>query len=239
MARMRIIAGPNGSGKTYLTKWLRNNQAFKFGHYINADEIEAGLRRGESLSFADFGLNAILQDQLQQFYDVHVLKEKSPAAFEIRENRLYMDEPLLEQTYFGTLLSDFIRTKLIETGLSFTFETVMSGSDKLRLLQQAIDAGYRIYLYFICTEDPIINIERIADRVLKKGHHVPDSLVTARYEKTLKNLPAAAAMSYRTFMFDNSGLGQKLVCEVFEGKELKLNTDFLPAWFKKYYLSLL
>jgi predicted ABC-type ATPase len=237
MVRMRIIAGPNGSGKSFLTKWLRKLNEFQFGVYINADEIETGLRKGKAVVFSDFGLKGITDAEVRQFYDGHSLKEKAYAQFNVHRNKLHLEELLPEQTYFGTLLSDFIRQKALAEGISFSFETVMSGSDKLRLLQQAVNAGYRVYLYFICTEDPLINMERVADRVRKQGHYVPDELVIARYNRTLENLIPATDLAYRTYMFDNSGLGQELVCEVFQGKEIKLNADFLPNWFKKHYLN--
>ena len=39
-----MIAGPNGSGKSSLIAILRNNPKIAFGTYINADEIELGLK---------------------------------------------------------------------------------------------------------------------------------------------------------------------------------------------------
>jgi len=50
---------------------------------------------------------------------------------------------------------------------TFTFETVMSGTDKLLFLQEAKQRGYRMYLYYIATDSVSINQERVADRVEK------------------------------------------------------------------------
>jgi predicted ABC-type ATPase len=37
-----MIAGPNGSGKTSLTRWLRQHD-IEFGEYINPDDIASDL----------------------------------------------------------------------------------------------------------------------------------------------------------------------------------------------------
>ena len=38
--RMRIFAGPNGSGKTTIFKALLNEEKIGLGVYVNADDIE-------------------------------------------------------------------------------------------------------------------------------------------------------------------------------------------------------
>jgi predicted ABC-type ATPase len=45
----------------------------------------------------------------------------------------------------------------------------MSGNDKIELLQRAKQKGFRIYLYYICTDDVIINKDRIFNRIEKGG----------------------------------------------------------------------
>lgn len=41
--RLRLVAGPNGSGKTSLTRWLVAEYRIALGHYINPDDIAAEL----------------------------------------------------------------------------------------------------------------------------------------------------------------------------------------------------
>lgn len=38
--KIRIIAGPNGSGKTTFINEVRQKQFFHFHNYVNADDIE-------------------------------------------------------------------------------------------------------------------------------------------------------------------------------------------------------
>ena len=50
--------------------------------------------------------------------------------------------------YFASVAADFLRQKLLDEKVSFSFETVMSAPDKVALLEKAQRIGYRTYLYF-------------------------------------------------------------------------------------------
>lgn len=42
--RLRILAGPNGSGKSSVYEALVQDKGFRWGVFVNADEIEKKLR---------------------------------------------------------------------------------------------------------------------------------------------------------------------------------------------------
>ena len=65
--------------------------------------------------------------------------------------------------------------------MTFSFETVFSHSSKLDIMQQAVELGYKVYLYFVSTEDPEINKFRVAARKMKGGHDVPPEKIESRY----------------------------------------------------------
>ena len=52
--RVRIVAGPNGSGKTTIINHLKNK--ISFGVYVNADEIEKTLIETRTLNFSLFSI---------------------------------------------------------------------------------------------------------------------------------------------------------------------------------------
>ena len=52
--RLRMFAGPNGSGKTTVKGELPDRL---FGNYINPDDIEKTLRAGGALDLTSFGRN--------------------------------------------------------------------------------------------------------------------------------------------------------------------------------------
>lgn len=148
---------------------------------------------------------------------------------EINENFI-VDKAKDTHSYEASYAAAFLRRLLYKNGVSFSFETVMSHPSKVTEIKKAKENGYKIYLYFICTDDIEININRVANRVEKGGHGVNENKIRSRYEKTLKNLYSAITLSNRTYLFDNSGRTSELIAEIFEGA-LQLKADDLPQWF--------
>ena len=66
---------------------------------------------------------------------------------------------------------------------------------------------------------------------------MPESKIRDRYYRSLENLLPAIKLSYRTFIFDNSGKELKLLAEVNPKKKMKIEAKQLPIWFEEYVLS--
>ena len=92
-------------------------------------------------------------------------------------------------SYIASALADFLRRKLVAENISFSFETVMSEPGKVRFLGEARNSGFRTYLYFIATEDPEINVARVARRVAEGGHSVPNEKIVARSASATDSRP--------------------------------------------------
>jgi len=119
--------------------------------------------------------------------------------------------------------------------ISFTYETVMSHESKIEFLKQAKGKGFRIYLYFIATEDPEINVSRVNVRVAQQGHNVDPEVIKNRYYKSLQHLKAAVKNSNRAYVWDNSGTASLLIAEITDGADVKIiDTEKVPNWFVKY-----
>ncbi len=149
------------------------------------------------------------------------------------ENKLIFSDMSIN-SYFSSVCADFIRKKLCEQRKSFTFETVMSSYDKIELLKLARKLGYKIYLYFVSTSDPLINISRVSNRVQKGGHAVPKDKIVSRYYRTLDNLREAVKLSNRAYIFDNSTHSYTWICEITDGKSVEMKKDIIPQWLNKY-----
>jgi predicted ABC-type ATPase len=134
----------------------------------------------------------------------------------------------------ASVVADLFRKHLLEAKTTFTLETVMSHPSKLELLQKAQQIGYRTYLYFIATDDPVINISRVQARVRRGGHPVPEDRIVKRYHASLALLMGAIRHTNRAYIFDNSGEGRAhtWLAEVTDGCELEMKSDQMPAWFK-------
>lgn len=234
-ARLRVFAGPNGSGKSTIRDELRDEW---IGVYVNADEIESALKQPAGLNLDAFDLmlgEAELTVQLMAFFRSSVLLKSADLtsvaeALRVIGSTLYLPRDAVN-SYVASALADFIRRRLMTQGTSFTFETVMSSPDKVLFLNEARQEGFRTYLYFVATEDPQINMARVALRVSQGGHAVPADKIVQRYSRSIALLDAACNASNRAYVFDNSGDAHRLIAEITDGEVLTLHTDTLPAWF--------
>ena len=235
--RLRVFAGPNGSGKSTMKSAVPSHL---IGIYINPDEIEKAAKESGRLEFSDFQLE-VEGDDVLGFIGNHRLVRSSrldeeAAKIGFSSNGLNF-QAVAMNSYFASVLSDFIRHKLLEAQLSFTFETVMSSDDKIAFMLKARESGYRTYLYFVATEDPDININRVRNRVAAGGHPVPTEKIVQRYGRCLSLLPVAIAASDRAYIFDNSGADLVLLAEVTDGTDLEFRVDEVPDWFMDAYVE--
>ena len=96
------------------------------------------------------------------------------------------------------------RDAALAQGRDHAFETVMSHPSHIDYMLRAASQGFEIRLFFVATEDPVINEGRVANRVMHGGHDVPRDRIATRYARSLGNLPAAIAAADHCLLFDNS-----------------------------------
>jgi predicted ABC-type ATPase len=130
------------------------------------------------------------------------------------------------------------REQLLLNGKSMTYESVMSHHSHLKFLQSAKNIGYRTYLYFIGSEDPDINKDRVKNREKLGGHSVPEEKIVPRYKRTMNQLFDACLLVNRAYIFDNSLNGFYMLAEVHDGK-LTLHNDNPAAQFSWYQIYLI
>jgi predicted ABC-type ATPase len=95
----------------------------------------------------------------------------------------------------------------------FGFESTLAGLGYLKLLKSLRSTGYRLHLYYLWIPGCELLIPRIRQRVATGGHSVPDQDVRRRYERSLKNFEAYAAVMDKIRIFDSSGMKPVLVYE--------------------------
>lgn len=237
--RLRIFAGPNGSGKSALYKYLLSQQFFNKYFYINADEISKGLVNGYSFSNwpIDISENDFFQYLENSSFRDMIKTSEVKQYLKIKDNVFTWNGKNENLTYISAFISDYLRNKFLDSDSSFSCETVFSHPSKIDFIKSAKEKGFKIYLYFIATRNPAINLNRVANRVMTGGHGVPSEKVNSRYYRCLENLYEAIKYCDRTFLFDNSESKTEFTYNNFaeiENGECRIISDSIPEWFVEY-----
>lgn len=239
--RLRMFAGPNGSGKSTIKAKIEEGlPLLPFGAYINPDEIEQQAKNSKYIDFKDFKITATKEEIEEFFFDSTLINKKPSLKKEIKllefsDNKISFEQVNMN-SYLASICADLIRNKLLIEKQSFTFETVMSSKDKVEILQKAQLLGYRTYLYYVATEDPLINESRVRNRVDDGGHGVPKRKINERYKRSMDNLSEAIKFTNRAFIYDNSEEA-KLIAEITDSITIEIKTEYIPKWFDDYVLD--
>ena len=240
--KLRIFAGPNGSGKTTLFDSIKS-EYFSTKLFVNADFLEEAFKKYGFINLSDFNI-FVAHDIFEDFCIKSGLFKK--AGFDtiswglaVKENVIVKQEQaktLLYNSYHFAIVADFIRQELIRNKISFSFETVFSHPSKLELIDLAHQNGYKVYLYFIGTETPIMNLERVKDRVIKGGHPVEEEKIQVRYFLTMDLLIEMIKRSDETYLWDNSGIKHQYIGNIKKGI-MEFEQSSIPNWIDTFILN--
>ena len=126
--------------------------------------------------------------------------------------------------------------KALEDGLSFTQETTLSGGYPRKLARRAREAGYYIRLYYIGLDSAEESLLRIANRVRKGGHDIPQKDVESRFSHRFADVAKILPYCDEAKFFDNDN-GFVLVAEWRNGELLTIG-DRRPAWLAELQAGL-
>jgi predicted ABC-type ATPase len=243
-----VFAGPNGSGKSTVIQYVRDQKAngrpIDFGIYVNADDIAEQLRKNK-FSFLDYHITATDREFAQIAVQSGLIGNNFNGSdfkksYTFRANIIKLKDKNADER-LAQIIADFLRKKLLMEKKKFSFETVFSHQSKLDIMTEAASLGYKVYLYFVSTESPQINIFRVAARKAKGGHDVPKDKIISRYYRSLELLFDASQIAYQAYYFDNSEDGKDFkMFAHFKKTEMgmkwdKKNKKKDPIWFRKYY----
>ncbi len=199
------------------------SQPINFEHF----EIEV-----TSASFVEISLRSgLVNDKFPE--------EVFKSSYSIEHNQLTLLIPENGER-IAQILAHFLRVALLEAKKKFSFETVFSHSSKLDIMRKAKAMGYKVYLYFVSTEDAEINVYRVKEvRVAKGGHNVPEDKIRDRYTRSLDFLYDATKIAYQVYFFDNSYEKHLQFAHFKRTANGETWNPFdvkdLPEWFLKYY----
>ena len=179
---MRVFAGPNGSGKSSIIIKILNTELQKgvnldFDININADDIIKNLEK-KGCFFSKYQVNFI-EDEFHKIVNESGLinekftKERFKEFIDIQNGKLTVKTDVLEKIdekpyeRIAQIIADYLRKKLLSEEKKFSFETVFSHEGKVEIIKKAKEACYKVYLYFVSTEHPEINVYRV--KVVRVG----------------------------------------------------------------------
>jgi predicted ABC-type ATPase len=79
-------------------------------------------------------------------------------------------------------------TELATQRANFAFETTLAGRSYAAWLNSLRESGYEVHLFYFWLNAADLAIARVATRVKKGGHFVPEGTIRQRYSRSIDNL---------------------------------------------------
>src|SRR6185295_9889279 len=96
--------------------------------------------------------------------------------------------------------------------------------------------GYEIWVSFVGVDSAALAVARVAERVRRGGHPVPEAKIRARYVRQAPLAAAAVRAADRGFVVDNTTLARPLRdVLVFERGRVTFAAADVPAWARRAF----
>lgn len=130
----------------------------------------------------------------------------------------------------------FLRTidEFIAKGESCVVESTMSGRTIRKRIVEATAHGYEVTIVFVFVDSPDVCVARVAQRVRKGGHHVPEADIRRRYVRSIRNFWSEyRSLADRWTLLYNGGEGTQTVSagspQQITIRDQNLHTTFLES----------
>jgi len=92
----------------------------------------------------------------------------------------------------------------IANDCDYTFETTLGGNSICALLLDAAQKGIEVRILSVGLDSPEKHIQRVAARVSKGGHDIPEEKIRGRWHGSINNMMALIPVCKSVAVFDNS-----------------------------------
>jgi predicted ABC-type ATPase len=124
------------------------------------------------------------------------------AARELRDTKPELT--LAESNAAAWQTGRMLLERAIQERLDFAFETTLGGDTIPRLLGEAVNRGIEIFVWYVGLGSPQLHIDRVAARVSRGGHPIPEETIRRRYERSRLNLVQLLPSLTALRVYDNS-----------------------------------
>lgn len=154
----------------------------------------------------------------------------------IQKNELR--DPSMAASYKAARIAEQRRQKQLKNKESFVSESTFSHPSKIALVDEAKAVGFRVVLYHVNLRSADLSVARVATRVQKGGHGVPEDKIRARYDRNQALIRQAVLKADDAFVYDNSALNKPpaLAMRLSQGRVDYLS-DNAPAWARTLYAN--
>ena len=94
--------------------------------------------------------------------------------------------------------------RAIDENLNFAFETTLGGSSITVELLRALAVGRRVTILYVGLASPELHIQRVAERVARGGHDIPEEKIRERFDSSRANLLRFIGTRAEIRAWDNS-----------------------------------
>lgn len=124
---------------------------------------------------------------------------------------------------------------LLKSRSDFMIESNLAKSSDYDWISNIINHGYEVVLYFLCTDDINVNINRVLRRVKEGGHDIPPEIVIHRYKMSLTYLKTKLRLFKEIYFIDNSE-NEAIELGFMKNDELSELSSDSPKWFNEILL---
>lgn len=101
--------------------------------------------------------------------------------------------------------------RAMEHRRSFVYETTLSSHQSLSVMERCKELGYEVSIVFVALDTADLNVRRVAERVARGGHDIPEDVIRRRYRSAFGRLPSALRLADGGLVFDNSRLTPEML----------------------------
>lgn len=124
---------------------------------------------------------------------------------------------------------------LLEGNVTFAIETTLATKSYANLVRRAQSMGYFVHLIFFWLESPELAINRVAERVSKGGHNIPQDVIRRRYVAGIANLFGRFMDEVDLWMiYDNSRTPRTFVAKGGKSLATSVESEMLFSKIKRY-----
>lgn len=120
----------------------------------------------------------------------------------------------------------------LDNNISFTQETTLAGHRTERTIKRARKQGYYIRLYYVGLNSIDESLLRIANRVRKGGHNIPENDVIRRFNSRIASLERIIPFCDEVIFYDNEN-GFVKVAEI-KNNRFHFTHDYRPNWIVEF-----